>query len=74
LTGRDEGQDIDIGTNGELVLGNCEKIISSSCAPGPAFEDTRPASLRTVAVVSVSICRADWGAPDPLCPRVASLT
>jgi uncharacterized 2Fe-2S/4Fe-4S cluster protein (DUF4445 family) len=29
---------IDIGTNGELVLGNKEKLISSSCATGPAFE------------------------------------
>ncbi len=29
---------IDIGTNGELILGNKEKMISSSCATGPAFE------------------------------------
>jgi len=29
---------IDIGTNGELVLGNREKMISASCATGPAFE------------------------------------
>jgi uncharacterized 2Fe-2S/4Fe-4S cluster protein (DUF4445 family) len=29
---------IDIGTNGELVLGNQEKLISSSCATGPALE------------------------------------
>jgi uncharacterized 2Fe-2S/4Fe-4S cluster protein (DUF4445 family) len=29
---------IDIGTNGELVLGNQDKMISSSCATGPAFE------------------------------------
>jgi uncharacterized 2Fe-2S/4Fe-4S cluster protein (DUF4445 family) len=29
---------IDIGTNGELVLGNRQKIISSSCATGPALE------------------------------------
>ncbi len=29
---------IDIGTNGELVLGNREKLVSSSCATGPAFE------------------------------------
>lgn len=29
---------IDIGTNGELVLGNREKLICSSCAMGPAFE------------------------------------
>jgi uncharacterized 2Fe-2S/4Fe-4S cluster protein (DUF4445 family) len=29
---------IDIGTNGELVLGNRDKLIASSCATGPAFE------------------------------------
>lgn len=29
---------IDIGTNGELILGNSEKLISTSCATGPAFE------------------------------------
>lgn len=29
---------IDIGTNGELIMGNKEKLISSSCATGPALE------------------------------------
>jgi len=29
---------IDIGTNGELIMGNRERIISCSCATGPAFE------------------------------------
>lgn len=29
---------IDIGTNGELVLGNKDKLFSSSCATGPALE------------------------------------
>ena len=29
---------IDIGTNGELVLGNKERLLSTSCATGPAFE------------------------------------
>lgn len=29
---------IDIGTNGELVLGNRHKLVSSSCATGPAME------------------------------------
>ncbi len=29
---------IDIGTNGELVLGNREKLLCSSCATGPALE------------------------------------
>lgn len=29
---------IDIGTNGELVLGNKQRLLSTSCATGPAFE------------------------------------
>jgi len=29
---------IDIGTNGEIVLGNKEGLLSTSCATGPAFE------------------------------------
>ncbi len=29
---------IDIGTNGELILGNRKRLASSSCATGPAFE------------------------------------
>jgi uncharacterized 2Fe-2S/4Fe-4S cluster protein (DUF4445 family) len=29
---------IDIGTNGEMVMGNRQRLISSSCATGPAFE------------------------------------
>jgi uncharacterized 2Fe-2S/4Fe-4S cluster protein (DUF4445 family) len=29
---------IDIGTNGELVLGNRQRMLSTSCATGPAFE------------------------------------
>jgi uncharacterized 2Fe-2S/4Fe-4S cluster protein (DUF4445 family) len=29
---------IDIGTNGELILGNRKKLFSTSCATGPAFE------------------------------------
>ncbi|HEX78018.1 MAG TPA: DUF4445 domain-containing protein [Dehalococcoidia bacterium] len=29
---------VDIGTNGELVLGNRQRLLSASCATGPAFE------------------------------------
>jgi uncharacterized 2Fe-2S/4Fe-4S cluster protein (DUF4445 family) len=29
---------IDIGTNGELIMGNKDRLVSSSCATGPAFE------------------------------------
>jgi uncharacterized 2Fe-2S/4Fe-4S cluster protein (DUF4445 family) len=29
---------IDLGTNGEVILGNCHWLTSASCASGPAFE------------------------------------
>jgi uncharacterized 2Fe-2S/4Fe-4S cluster protein (DUF4445 family) len=29
---------IDVGTNGEIVLGNCDWLISCACSAGPAFE------------------------------------
>ncbi len=32
---------IDIGTNGEIVLGTKERLCSASCAAGPAFEGAR---------------------------------
>jgi uncharacterized 2Fe-2S/4Fe-4S cluster protein (DUF4445 family) len=42
---------IDIGTNGELVLGNKEKLISSSCATGPALEGAQIAfGMRVLSV------------------------
>jgi len=32
---------IDIGTNGEVVVGNRERLLACSCAAGPAFEGAR---------------------------------
>jgi uncharacterized 2Fe-2S/4Fe-4S cluster protein (DUF4445 family) len=32
---------IDIGTNGEVVLGTKDKLLAASCAAGPAFEGAR---------------------------------
>ncbi len=32
---------VDIGTNGELVIGNRDKLLACSCAAGPAFEGAR---------------------------------
>ncbi|HJD14116.1 MAG TPA: DUF4445 domain-containing protein [Candidatus Ruminococcus avistercoris] len=29
---------VDLGTNGEMAIGNCERIITTSTAAGPAFE------------------------------------
>jgi len=41
-TGMNHEQDlalfIDLGTNGELVVGNCEWMMGCSCSAGPAFE------------------------------------
>jgi len=35
---------IDLGTNGELVLGNRKGLVSCSCATGPALEGAHIAS------------------------------
>ncbi len=35
---------IDIGTNGEIVLGNKDRLISASCATGPALEGAQLSS------------------------------
>ncbi|MFP4175592.1 MAG: ASKHA domain-containing protein [Candidatus Brocadiia bacterium] len=32
---------IDIGTNGEIIMGNRDRLVSASCAAGPAFEGAR---------------------------------
>ncbi|MBM4274528.1 MAG: DUF4445 domain-containing protein [Deltaproteobacteria bacterium] len=32
---------IDFGTNGEVVLGNRERLVAASCAAGPAFEGSQ---------------------------------
>jgi uncharacterized 2Fe-2S/4Fe-4S cluster protein (DUF4445 family) len=49
---------IDIGTNGELLLGNKEMVCSTSCATGPAFEGAQikfgmraaPGAIETVKI------------------------
>jgi uncharacterized 2Fe-2S/4Fe-4S cluster protein (DUF4445 family) len=48
---------IDLGTNGELVLGNRERLISCSCATGPAFEGAQISSgMRAVVGAIEKIC------------------
>ena len=46
---------IDIGTNGELVLGNRHKLISSSCATGPALEGAQLAFGMRAAPAPLSV-------------------
>ncbi|OQX66097.1 MAG: ferredoxin [Desulfococcus sp. 4484_242] len=50
---------IDIGTNGELVLGNKEKLISSSCATGPALEGAQLAFGMRAAPGAIERIRID---------------
>jgi len=49
---------VDIGTNGEMVLGNREKMVASSTAAGPAFEGAnieQGMTARTGAISHVNI-------------------
>ncbi len=66
---------IDIGTNGELLMGNRDKVCSTSCATGPAFEGAQikfgmraaPGAIETVEIDPATkeprykvIGKADW--------------
>ena len=50
---------IDVGTNGELVLGNREKLICSSCATGPALEGATIKHGMRAAPGAIEIVRID---------------
>ncbi len=54
---------IDLGTNGEIVLGNKNKIICASTAAGPAFEGAKISQgmrATTGAISSVSLNNVDY--------------
>ncbi len=56
---------IDIGTNGEMVLGNREKLISTSVPTGPAFEGAQISSgMRAApgAIEKIEIDPVTWNA------------
>jgi uncharacterized 2Fe-2S/4Fe-4S cluster protein (DUF4445 family) len=50
---------IDLGTNGELVLGNRERLFSCSCATGPALEGAHIASGMRATVGAIEKVRID---------------
>ena len=50
---------IDLGTNGELVLGNKEHLISCSCATGPAFEGAQISSGMRATAGAIEKIRID---------------
>ena len=54
---------IDVGTNGEMVLGNSEWLITCACSAGPAFEGAGVQhGMRATrgAIEKVEIDRGDW--------------
>ncbi len=57
---------IDIGTNGELLLGNRDKIYSTSCATGPAFEGAQIKFGMRAAPGAIERVQIDSDTKDPL--------
>ncbi len=56
---------IDIGTNGEIVLGNKEKLLSTSCATGPAFEGAQITHGMRAAPGAIERVRIDPETKEP---------
>ncbi len=57
---------IDIGTNGELLMGNKNKVCSTSCATGPAFEGAQIKFGMRAAPGAIEVVQID---PDTKEPR-----
>ena len=58
---------VDIGTNGELILGNRDRLWATSCATGPALEGAHiSCGMRAV---TGAICKVDLSSPSdaPAC-------
>ncbi len=56
---------IDIGTNGELLLGNRDKICSTSCATGPAFEGAQIKFGMRAAPGAIEVVQIDPETKEP---------
>lgn len=56
---------IDIGTNGELLLGNKDKICSTSCATGPAFEGAQIKFGMRAAPGAIEVVQIDPETKEP---------
>ena len=52
---------IDLGTNGEIVVGNRERLLCASTAAGPAFEGARIAMGMRAATGAISAVTSDGG-------------
>ena len=52
---------IDLGTNGEIIVGNCERLLCTSTAAGPAFEGARISMGMRAATGAISEVRVRDG-------------
>lgn len=52
---------VDLGTNGEVVIGNCEQLYCASTAAGPAFEGARIAMGMRAATGAISEVKVEDG-------------
>jgi len=57
---------IDIGTNGELLLGNKDRVCSTSCATGPAFEGAQIKFGMRAAPGAIEKVKIDPATKDPM--------
>jgi uncharacterized 2Fe-2S/4Fe-4S cluster protein (DUF4445 family) len=57
---------IDIGTNGELLLGNKDRVCSTSCATGPAFEGAQIKFGMRAAPGAIEKVKIDPETKDPM--------
>lgn len=53
---------LDLGTNGEIVVGNRDRLLCASTAAGPAFEGARISMGMRAATGAISAVRAEGGA------------
>jgi uncharacterized 2Fe-2S/4Fe-4S cluster protein (DUF4445 family) len=53
---------VDLGTNGEIVAGNCDRLLCASTAAGPAFEGARISMGMLATTGAISSVEDDGGA------------
>ena len=58
---------IDVGTNGEIVLGNADWLICCACSAGPAFEGAGVASGMRASVGAIEEVWIDPATAEPTC-------
>ncbi|MDR0630128.1 MAG: ASKHA domain-containing protein [Treponema sp.] len=64
---------VDLGTNGELALGNSEFIMSCACSAGPAFEGGDISCGMRATDGAIEACRVNKGTLEPVITVVGAM-